>query len=135
MGVDWFTPLGFTLFGAISMLVVQQLVRVFDHSAPVAPVQARGGDGAGSRGASRELESAFTFPGPGPAVELLTVRELEIAEMVAAGKHNGEIAQELHLSPHTVGTHVKHIYAKLGINSRVQLVHWMRGAAGQSFPR
>ncbi|MEN3285135.1 MAG: hypothetical protein V7607_6275 [Solirubrobacteraceae bacterium] len=53
--------------------------------------------------------------------EALTDSELRAARLVAAGMTNREAAAALYLSPHTVGTHVRHAFAKLGINSRVEL--------------
>jgi DNA-binding CsgD family transcriptional regulator len=51
----------------------------------------------------------------------LTAREHEIAELVAAGRTTREIAQELVLSPRTIEAHLRNIYAKLGVRSRVEL--------------
>jgi sigma-54 dependent transcriptional regulator, acetoin dehydrogenase operon transcriptional activator AcoR len=51
----------------------------------------------------------------------LTDAELGIAEHVAAGRTNREVAALLFVSPHTVDSHLRHIYTKLGIGSRVQL--------------
>jgi DNA-binding NarL/FixJ family response regulator len=51
----------------------------------------------------------------------LTVQELRVANLVAAGMSNGDIAQALHLSVHTVKTHVKSVLAKLSIRSRWQM--------------
>jgi DNA-binding NarL/FixJ family response regulator/tetratricopeptide (TPR) repeat protein len=51
----------------------------------------------------------------------LTRRELEIAELVSTGKTNREIAAELFLSHKTVETHLRHIFAKLGISSRASV--------------
>jgi DNA-binding CsgD family transcriptional regulator len=51
---------------------------------------------------------------------LLTSAELRVAECVAQGMANPEIADTLHLSRHTVESHLKRIYTKLGIN-RLQL--------------
>jgi len=55
-----------------------------------------------------------------PAPQQLTPREREVLELLARGLPNAEIARELVISPKTVGTHVEHIYAKLGVRSRVQ---------------
>ncbi len=55
-------------------------------------------------------------------IPLLSSRQSEIAELVAAGKSSREIAEALVLSPRTVETHVGAIYNKLGIRSRVELV-------------
>ncbi len=54
----------------------------------------------------------------------LTVREFEIARLVAEGMTNGEIADQLGLSPRTVGAHVEHILAKLGAARRAEIAAW-----------
>ena len=51
----------------------------------------------------------------------LTPTETKIAGMVAAGLPNRQIAEQLVLSPRTVGTHVSHILAKLGVRSRIDI--------------
>ncbi|HEV8562933.1 MAG TPA: AAA family ATPase [Actinophytocola sp.] len=51
----------------------------------------------------------------------LTPTEMRIAEMVAEGLPNRQIAEQLVLSPRTVGTHVSHILAKLGVRSRIEI--------------
>jgi len=50
----------------------------------------------------------------------LSEREREILRLVAQGRDNTEIAQELYLSPSTVKNHVSSILEKLGVDSRVQ---------------
>jgi DNA-binding NarL/FixJ family response regulator len=50
----------------------------------------------------------------------LSEREKEILRLVAQGRDNTEIAQELYLSPSTVKNHVSSILEKLGVDSRVQ---------------
>ncbi len=47
----------------------------------------------------------------------LTTREFEVARLVADGLTNGAIGEALHLSPRTVGAHVEHILAKLGLHA------------------
>jgi len=65
---------------------------------------------------------------PGPACDLeqltrvLTERELEVLTMVARGMSNGEIAEELTISPATAKTHLAHLLTKLGARDRIQLV-------------
>ena len=44
-----------------------------------------------------------------------------MVNLIAAGVTNRDVATQLHLSPHTVKTHVHNAFAKLGINSRAQL--------------
>lgn len=53
----------------------------------------------------------------------LTDRQREIAQYVAAGATNKEVADTLGLSHHTVKTHIKNIYNRLAIGSRVELVN------------
>jgi len=54
----------------------------------------------------------------------LTARELEVAQLVAAGKSNREIASILFLSDRTVQNHVQHILTRLGFSSRSQITSW-----------
>ena len=56
----------------------------------------------------------------------LTHAELRVVHLIAAGATNRSAAQQLYLSPHTVNTHIRHIFSKLGISSRVQLAHVLR---------
>jgi DNA-binding CsgD family transcriptional regulator len=58
----------------------------------------------------------------------LTDSELTVVNLIARGATNRDVATQLHLSPHTVKTHVHNAFAKLGINSRVQLTQLTRGA-------
>jgi sigma-54 dependent transcriptional regulator, acetoin dehydrogenase operon transcriptional activator AcoR len=67
-------------------------------------------------GSSRTSPSAARF-----GWSSLTAAEIGIAEQVAAGRTNRAVAAQLFLSPHTVDSHLRHIYTKLGIGSRVQL--------------
>ncbi|SRX96216.1 LuxR family transcriptional regulator [Microlunatus phosphovorus NM-1] [Mycobacterium shimoidei] len=56
----------------------------------------------------------------------LTDSELKVVNLIAQGATNRDVATELHLSPHTVKTHVHNAFAKLGISSRAQLTQLMR---------
>ena len=51
-----------------------------------------------------------------------TPREREIARMVAKGYPNKTIAAVLEISSWTVGTHLRHVFAKLGVSSRAEMV-------------
>lgn len=54
--------------------------------------------------------------------ESLTNRELDVLEMVARRMQDKEIADELSISPQTVRTHIKHLFAKLDVSGRRNLV-------------
>ncbi len=51
----------------------------------------------------------------------LTQSELPVAQLVIEGLTNREIATRLYLSPHTVDSHLRHIFSKFGVNNRVEL--------------
>ncbi len=53
---------------------------------------------------------------------LLSPRELEVLRLVAAGRSNAEIAQELVVAVSTVKKHINNLYAKLDARSRTQAV-------------
>ncbi len=52
----------------------------------------------------------------------LTPTELDVVRLVSEGLANNDIATRLFVSPRTVQSHLTHVYAKLGVTSRVQLV-------------
>ncbi len=58
----------------------------------------------------------------GGAVEPLTPRETQIARLVADGLVNKEIATKLSISEWTVSTHMRRIFAKLGVETRAAMV-------------
>ena len=68
-------------------------------------------------------------------VEMLTGRELEIAALVAAGRPNKQIADKLHISEWTVSTHLRRIFAKLGVHSRAAMVYRCTGLIGNGNSR
>ncbi|MEA2147183.1 MAG: hypothetical protein QOG59_2770, partial [Solirubrobacteraceae bacterium] len=53
---------------------------------------------------------------------LLSEREREVLELIAAGSTNREIAQRLYLSPHTVKEHTSAVYRKLHARNRAEAV-------------
>jgi DNA-binding CsgD family transcriptional regulator len=62
------------------------------------------------------------MPQAGAALVNLSPREQEIAHRVARGCSNKAIATSLNISQWTVGTHIRHIYAKFGVASRAAMV-------------
>ncbi len=55
-------------------------------------------------------------------IEHLTSREREVLDLLIAGRTNGDISAELHISKETVKSHVSHIFRKLDVRSRTQAV-------------
>lgn len=91
------------------------------------------GDALLSPAATRSLITRYVLPagevdrsGPPhvvpPELRRLTEREREVLLMVARGRSNQEIADELVISPHTAKTHVNRIMTKLYAHDRAQLV-------------
>ena len=60
-------------------------------------------------------------PPHGIGLASLTGAEVQVARLVSEGITNREIADRLFLSPHTVNSHLRHIFAKLAIKSRTEL--------------
>jgi DNA-binding CsgD family transcriptional regulator len=56
----------------------------------------------------------------------MTAAELAVARLVAEGLTNREVADRLFVSPHTVNSHLRHVFSKLDINSRVELARLAR---------
>ena len=54
----------------------------------------------------------------------LTRREIQVLQLLAEGATNPEISEKLHISPHTVKSHVIHIFNKLNVNDRTQAAVW-----------
>ena len=60
---------------------------------------------------------------PEPDWAELTAAEIPVARLASRGESNRTIAEHLFLSPHTVDSHLRSIFGKLGIRSRVELAH------------
>jgi predicted ATPase/DNA-binding CsgD family transcriptional regulator len=101
-------------------------------------------EAAFAEGAKLSLEEALALatsvgkprqaPAPSPGEQQpgpLTKRESQVAELVADGLTNKDIASRLLISPRTVDTHVENILGKLGVRSRAQVATWV---AGQRLP-
>jgi DNA-binding CsgD family transcriptional regulator len=70
-----------------------------------------------------ELSQEATPPGLRLSENQLTAREWEIVELVAAGNSNKLISKRLQISEWTVGSHLRRIFLKLGVDTRAQMVH------------
>jgi two-component system nitrate/nitrite response regulator NarL len=79
-----------------------------------------------SRGLTRALVDSIPDEPPAgghlPGSDLLTPRETDVMQAAARGKSNREIARELRVSEHTVKQHLKQVFGKLEVSSRVELV-------------
>ena len=86
-------------------------------------------DAAWAEGAALSTEEAIAYAQRGrgerkrPATgwASLTPTELDVVRLVAEGIPNKDIATRLFVSPRTVQSHLRHVYNKLGLTSRVQL--------------
>jgi LuxR family maltose regulon positive regulatory protein len=110
-------------------------IRIFvDEGAPMARLLYQALSQGVHSGYVRHLLAAFPTSGreqtaPSRAVaaaislaEPLSSRELEVLDLIAAGLTNQQIAARLYVSLHTVKSHARNIYAKLGVSSRTQAV-------------
>ena len=70
----------------------------------------------------RATWSRLHWPADDQAVYVLTSRETEIMELIVRGYSVARIAEEHVVSENTVRTHYKHIYAKLGIHKKQELI-------------
>jgi len=80
---------------------------------------------------SHERRSTFTrlavrAPASTPAPHLpLTAREQQVAELIADGLTNRQIAAHLVIALRTADNHVQHIFDKLGLSARAQVAAWV----------
>lgn len=63
------------------------------------------------------------------ALDDLTPREEQVAQIAARGFTVGTIARALHLSPRTVETHLGRVYGKLHVTCRDELIELLKGPA------
>ncbi len=109
---------GYVLKGCSSEELIDAIEQIREGGAPISPLLARlllkqfrsAGPGHGGL-------SAGDADGP-----VLSERETDVLKLVAQGYVNKEIAIRLGIGPATVSTHIKNLYKKLAVRTRVQVV-------------
>ncbi len=107
----------------------QSAVRSFEEALSVTTGVGAEWDSARIRGRLRRLGVRRRYPvntRPKTGWAALTEPEIKVARLAAEGRTNRQIAAALFVSPHTVNTHLRHVFEKLGINSRVQLTRFVQ---------
>lgn len=99
----------------------------------VAIVVSYGGLWVGPELMSRIVSATHRALGAGPAshpgLEGLTARERDVADAVARGATNKEVARQLSITERTVKAHLGAVFAKLGVRDRLQLVLCLQAPA------
>lgn len=102
-----------------------EAIAVFDEAATLYAQILAEGDAARTHRRLRELGVRRRLRPSGARARTgwgsLTESELKVVRLVAEGKTNRSVAAELFLSPHTVDSHLRHAFVKLGVASRVEL--------------
>jgi DNA-binding NarL/FixJ family response regulator len=88
-----------------------------------------GGGSPMSSQIARQVVASFQAPSPSldPVGEPLSERETEVLGYLTKGYSGKEIAEKIHVSINTVKTHLKHIYQKLHVRSRSEILLRFRG--------
>ncbi|HMC98380.1 MAG TPA: response regulator transcription factor [Flavobacteriales bacterium] len=76
---------------------------------------------------ARRVVGSFVPPKLNEGLNALSDREQEVLDLLVAGLRVKEIADKLFVSANTVRTHIRHIYEKLQVQSRVEAVNRVRG--------
>jgi DNA-binding CsgD family transcriptional regulator len=100
-------------------------IEAFDRALAISGEVGASWDAARIRGRLRRLGVRRRTPRaerPKSGLGSLTDTESAVARLAAEGRTNREIAERLFISPHTVNTHLRHIFEKLDIKSRVALI-------------
>jgi HD-GYP domain-containing protein (c-di-GMP phosphodiesterase class II) len=92
----------------------------FAHAAAARTLEAEAGIKFDADAIACVLAAAGQREAPSPArwPADLTDREVEVLRLIARGRSNREVAQQLFIAPKTVGRHVENLYAKIGVSSR-----------------
>jgi DNA-binding CsgD family transcriptional regulator len=84
-------------------------------------------EGIGATGWAGRAREELGRIGGRTQIEGLTPAEQRVADLVAAGRTNAEVAAALFLAERTVASHLTHVYAKLGVRSRTELSRTLAG--------
>lgn len=105
---------GYLLKGSTPRILIESVRELHAGGAPMSPKIARK--------LIAELRLQDEAPGAGvPRIEL-TQRETDVVRLVEKGLSYGEISDALGISPHTVHSHIKHIYEKVHASSRGEML-------------
>lgn len=107
---------GYVLKGCSPQELVEAIEQIRQGGAPISPLLARM-----LLKQFRQAGDAGDGMADGP-VPVLSERETDVLRLVAQGYVNKEIAQRLGIGVATVSTHVKNLYRKLAVRTRVQVV-------------
>ena len=119
-----FAELGYPFERARSLLVlgeVQRRAKQRKAARATLTEAIEGFDRLGAHLWSKKAEAERARIGGRSAIEGLTETEARVAELVAAGRSNKEVAAELFVTVRAVESNLSKIYAKLGIESRTEL--------------
>jgi DNA-binding NarL/FixJ family response regulator len=110
---------GYVLKGCSSQELVDAIEQIRDGGAPISPLLARMLLKTFRRPDEDLQTTQFAQHTPAPT---LSDRETEVLKLVAKGYVSKEIAQKLGIGQATVSTHIKSLYRKLAVHTRVQVV-------------
>lgn len=105
---------GYVLKGCSERELIDAIQHIREGGAPISPLLARM-----LLKQFRAAEAGAPVDGPTP---VLSERETDVLRLVAQGYVNKEIAQRLGIGVTTVSTHIKNLYRKLAVRTRVQVV-------------
>lgn len=110
---------GYVLKGCTPAELVAAIEQIREGGAPISPLLARM-----LLRQFRDTQAITPEASPADALDqvVLSDRETDVLKLVAQGYVNKEIALKLEISPTTVSTHIKNLYRKMAVHSRVQVV-------------